>query len=293
MKRAISCRWLRSPLFAVVVLVPLVLGTSLSARAQATNQTKYPSVITLGPANPKPMTVNDVIKLSKAGLSDDTIIQQLRKKGQHFDLTTDQLIQLKQAHVSERVIQEMINPAPGAAAASAQKSTPSSGQADASRSGLPTEIGVYAKQDGRWVEVNPEVVYWNTPGLMKSMASAAIGKGDLSGRVDGTTSQNQIATPADFLLVIPEGAAITQYQLIKLRPQNDDREFRTGSDGVLHGSSAANRDLLPFAGTQVAPRTFTGRFIGQSGSEYGFLPPSAFTSNGGASGKIYSFHMTE
>ena len=97
------------------------------------------------------MTVNDVIKLSKAGLSDDTIIQQLRKKGQHFDLTTDQLIQLKQAHVSERVIQEMINPAKAAVPASA-KVTTSAGQSDASRSGLPTEIGVYAKEDGRWVE---------------------------------------------------------------------------------------------------------------------------------------------
>jgi len=56
------------------------------------------------------MTVNDVIKLSKAGLSDDLIIQQIRKKGQRFDLSTDQLIQLKTAHISDRVIQVMIDP---------------------------------------------------------------------------------------------------------------------------------------------------------------------------------------
>ncbi len=35
------------------------------------------------------MTVADVIKLSKAGVSDDLIIQQLKKKNHVFDLSTD------------------------------------------------------------------------------------------------------------------------------------------------------------------------------------------------------------
>jgi len=56
------------------------------------------------------MTVDDVIRLSKAGLSDEVIIQQIKKKGQRFDLSTDQLVQLKSASVSERVIQVMIDP---------------------------------------------------------------------------------------------------------------------------------------------------------------------------------------
>ncbi len=56
------------------------------------------------------MTVNDVIKLSKGGLGDDLIIQQIVSKGKRFDLSTDQLLQLKAAHVSDRVIQVMIDP---------------------------------------------------------------------------------------------------------------------------------------------------------------------------------------
>jgi hypothetical protein len=67
------------------------------------------------------MSVDDVIKLSKAGLSDDLIIQQIKKKGQRFDLSTDQLLQLKAAHVSERVIQAMIDPTKVAAPISTQK----------------------------------------------------------------------------------------------------------------------------------------------------------------------------
>ena len=54
------------------------------------------------------LSVNDVIKLSQAGLSDDVIIAQIRKRPQPFELSTDQLIQLKTAHVSNRVINVMI-----------------------------------------------------------------------------------------------------------------------------------------------------------------------------------------
>lgn len=60
----------------------------------------------------KMMTVDDVIRLSKAGLSDDVIIQQIRNKNkdQSINLSTDQLLQLKGAHVSDRVIGMLSNP---------------------------------------------------------------------------------------------------------------------------------------------------------------------------------------
>src|ERR1035437_5037102 len=95
------------------------------------------------------MSVDDVIKLSKAGLSDDLIIQQIRKKGQRFDLSTDQLVRLKSASVSERVIQVMIDPTKDPSPSPVEKKTESptpqqagqlSGQ-DLPGSGLPTEIG--------------------------------------------------------------------------------------------------------------------------------------------------------
>jgi hypothetical protein len=93
-------------------LVTLVLFFSCwSIAQQAKNQTQYPTTINLGsePSQTK-MTVKDVIKLSQAKISDDLIVQQLSKKGQRFDLSTEQLIELKNAGVSDRVIQAMIDP---------------------------------------------------------------------------------------------------------------------------------------------------------------------------------------
>ncbi len=57
-----------------------------------------------------PLNVDDVIKMAKAGFSDETIILQIKKRGAPFTLSTDQLIQLKSASVSEHVIQTMIDP---------------------------------------------------------------------------------------------------------------------------------------------------------------------------------------
>src|SRR5260370_6026688 len=76
------------------------------------------------------MTVEDVVRLAKAGVSDEIILAQIQGKHQSFDLTVDQLIELKSASVSERVIRAMIDisapptaPAPLAQPAAAASGT--------------------------------------------------------------------------------------------------------------------------------------------------------------------------
>ena len=286
------------PLFHVFLWLILV-GTCIFANAQS-------NVIYLSPtanSQAKPMTVVDVIKLSKAGLSDDLIIQQIRKKGQRFDLSTDQLIQLKAASVSERVIQVMIDPTKNTVPPPAEKSSApavqpalqANRQADPPSPALPTEIGVYARQKDKWTDVLPEVVNWKTGGVVKNVASVGIVKGDVNGHVNGATSRNRLTTPIEFLIVVPEGVAITEYQLIRLHQHGGNREFRTVTGGVFHVSGGATRDLTPFEGTKVSARTYTVSFSRASGAgEYGFLPPGAFTStNAASSGKIYSFRVIE
>jgi hypothetical protein len=248
------------------------------------------------------MTVDDVIRLSKAGLSDEVIIQQIKKKGQRFDLSTDQLVQLKSASVSERVIQVMIDPtndpAPSpientGAPAAQQAGQPS--RQDSLSSTLPTEVGVYAKQKGKWTEVLPEVVNWKTGGVMKSVATAGVVKGDVNGHVNGANSRNRFAAPIEFLIVTPEGVAITEYQLLHLHGHGGDREFRTVTGGVFHVSGGATRDLLAFDGQKIGSRTYTVTLSSGLGvGEYGFLPPGAYASwNAASQGKLYSFRLIE
>ncbi len=57
------------------------------------------------------ITLDQVIRLSQSGLSDETIIAQIRKRPHPFNLTLDQVLQLKDAHVSNAVILAMMEPA--------------------------------------------------------------------------------------------------------------------------------------------------------------------------------------
>lgn len=57
----------------------------------------------------KKMKIDDVIELSQAGISDDKIIYMIDRSQSHYDMTTKKIFQLKNAGVSQRLIDYMIN----------------------------------------------------------------------------------------------------------------------------------------------------------------------------------------
>jgi hypothetical protein len=235
------------------------------------------------------LTVEDVIKLAKAGLSEDIIVQQIRKNGQAFDLSTEQLIALKAANVSDRIIQVMLDPSKADTAAHSAPAAVAA-EPEPAAAALPTEVGVYAKKQGQWVEVSPEIVYWKTGGALKTIATAGILHGDVNGHVPGANSPTSFGTPLEFLIVAPEGTAMAEYQLLRLHINKDNREFRTITGGVMHSHSGSQRDQVPFDGKKIASRMFELTFPASAGpGEYGLLPPGSTS----GSGKIYSFRITQ
>lgn len=266
----------------------VILGVALAVAVPLAAQTKNAATVA------HPLTVEDVIKMSKAGLSEDIVIQQLKKKNQTFDLSTEQLVQLKTASVSDHVISVMMDPSASPAPAVAPTGAASSALASGDPS-LPNETGIYAKKQGAWTEVLPEVVNWKTGGVLKSMATAGVLKGDINGHLTGSSSRNSYTSPIEFLIVAPEGVSVTEYQLLRLRKNQDNREFRTVTGGVMHVAGGATRDVVPFESKKLAPRTFSVIFPANLGAgEYGFLPPGAVASSSAASaGKLYSFHIIE
>ena len=78
----------------------------------------------------KQLTVDDVLAMVSAGLSDNIIIAKLRKEDNSFDLSTEDLIRLKKAKVSDGVLRVMMDPkavadpAPSAPAAPAVTQVP-------------------------------------------------------------------------------------------------------------------------------------------------------------------------
>lgn len=224
------------------------------------------------------LTNDKVVTMVKAGLPSTVVVNKIRSSKTNFNTSTDELIRLKQEQVPDEVINVMINP-----------SAAPNGLSEAA--GGTKEIGVYRKQNNDWTEMPPEVVNWKTGGVMKSIASMGVVKGDVNGHLEGHESSTRVGSPVEFLVIAPEGVSITEYQLLKLNQHKDNREFRTVTGGVFHAKGGATRDLIRFEGRRIASRTFLVTLNGLTAGEYGFLPPGALTQLSGAAtlGKIYTF----
>jgi hypothetical protein len=248
------------------------------------------------------LTNDSVIKLLKAGIDEDLIISKIRDSQHSFDLSVQGMVALKEGGVSDRLMHFLMDTTkpPEAKAVpeapAALKVAPKTVEVPASRIDpiLPTEIGVYVKNDRQWTEIKSEVVIWQTGGMLKRFATAGIVQGDVNGRIKGVHSDTVVKTPLDFLIIAPEGVTIMEYQLIHLRELRDAREFRTVTGGIFSSSGGATRDSIAFEGTKVSSRTFSVKVGELDAGDYGFLPTGSATPGSSANvGKMYTFRVKD
>jgi len=238
-----------------------------------------------------------VLKMVKAGLSDDLVVSSIKSQPGAFTTTPDDLIALKSAGASDKIIAAIIEKGAAGSAAGAPTTTPLAQKAAAAAAVASpvNEVGVYFKKGETWTDLPPEVVNFKTGGVLKSIGTAGIVKGDINGHVNGNHGKTQLKSPIELLVYTPEGTAITEYQLLRLREQKDSREFRTVTGGLMHVSGGATRDLIPFESKKIAPRTYEIVLPNLGGGDFGLLPPAGgdSTSSSGRIGKIYSFRLLE
>jgi hypothetical protein len=100
------------------------------------------------PVGAAPLTNDDIIKLTQVKLGNDVIIGKIRSSTCAFDTSADALIKLKQAGVSDTVLQAMI-------AGGGAPPTSIAGQPPSSVAGgpLPTAYGYYVVADGQPLSV--------------------------------------------------------------------------------------------------------------------------------------------
>jgi hypothetical protein len=269
------------------LLAALLLAIGLAVRAQ------------------QPMNNDAVIKMAKAGLSDDVIITSVNSNPGTYDTSTDGLIALKKAKVSDKVVSAIIvksagggpSAAPAPASGFAGAAEPAGGGFGAGPA-VPAgvdSVGVYYQDpSGAWQEVTAEVVNFKTGGALKHIASVGIVKGDMNGDIAGNRSRLNLKLPASFILYVPEGTSPGEYQLLRLHVNSDNREFRSVTGGVVHEQGGASQSTVDFTSKKLAPRIYQINLNAEVGKgEYGFLPPmdSGSGKSMASSGKIYTFSL--
>lgn len=259
----------------------------------------------------QPLTNDSVIRMTKAGLGDSLIVESINATPGTFSTGANDLISLKQAGVSERVIRAMV-----AKASTTNTVTPETARSRPLLPGTGTtpetivdapavstdltgidELGIYYKDhSGKWIKMDPEIMNYRSGGALKSYGTNGVIKQDKNGHLMGETAALALTKQTEFLLYMPQGTDPVEYLLLKLRPGGQHgREFRSETGGVFHSSSGATRDEIPFNATKVAPHIYSFIFPATAGKgEYGILPPGSMTTaNAGSGGKIYTFKILE
>lgn len=253
------------------------------------------------PANDQvkhPLANADVVLMAKAKFGDQVIVKEIQANDTDFDVSVGALIDLKKNGVSQQVIEAMISASSKVHAVSAPSE---SHENSASPSGLPDEVGVYLRQNGELVTINPEIVNWRTGGVLKHTLTLGLDKGHVNGSVAGpqsplTVSQVPLGMggPLEFFIRCPEGDSASEYQLLRFWTKNNRREFRTITGGILHSSGGAQDNVVEFKFEKVAPYVYKIALKDLGPGEYGFLAPGALASaNVASEGKVYTFRISE
>jgi hypothetical protein len=247
------------------------------------------------------LTNADIVSMLRAKFDDATIIKMIQEHNANYDLSVDAMIRLKQAGATQAVLRAMIDAGPGSKnAASADTEAPAKAGATSS-SGLPDEIGVYVRQKSGLVAIEPEIVNWQTGGVLKHAATLGLDHEHVNGTVTGphsgltaTSSPGSDNGAIEFVIRCPEGNSASEYQLLRFWEKSDRREFRSITGGVLHASGGAKNNVIPFHFEKLAPYTYKVELPAIEPGEYGFLAPGMAASADLASrGKVYTFRIIE
>lgn len=215
-----------------IALLATVMGAGVCRIAadqpafpQAAAQQSAPSGTTQSPGAPKPaatkpvakpapatMTNRDVIALVKAKISDDIIIAKIRQSKTRFDTSTDGLVALKQAGVSDPLIAVMVNAGTSSGVAGSESAV-----APASAAGTTTPASTAKAKD------RPVLKLGETPANAKSEA-AATNAGATPRRASDPAPRVITQAPQNYGLYIeatgdlkPLGRIETKVQVSKFR----------------------------------------------------------------------------
>ena len=230
------------------------------------------------------MTNESVMKMARAGLGDDLIIETINTQSGRYVTDADALVTLKNAGVSDRVITAIIN--------KSRRQLTNVPEKPVELSDV-NEIGVYYKdRTGKWIAIEPEIVHIKSGGFIKSTVTHGIIREDRNGRLNGRESKLALQCPIELLIYVPEGVSANEYDFLRFRINSDNREFRVLTGGVFHSTGGADRDEVPFKPVKTAPHTYQFTVDKSTGGgEYGILPPG--TGNVTNGGKIYTFAIVE
>ena len=212
------------------------------------------------PAQDEVMTNDEVIALSKAGLSPGIIIGKIRSGTSNFDLSTDALIKLKQSGVSDDIVATMLEAKSGRSTSSTTGTTMAGGD-DPNNPMSKHSYGIYLYEvrgeQRKMTQLAPNVSAQNrTGGTFTSSLTYGIGKVKVKSNLPGRNASLQIKDSQPvfyFYLDVSSGGLNTasgipstpnEFAMVRFNQRSDNREVTIGKMNAFGGKGGLSDEYV-------------------------------------------------
>jgi hypothetical protein len=271
----------RRPAVASLVLLPLLLCWSYAQ----------------SPSGAAPLTIDGVVKLTGEKVSEDLIAALIRKNAKAFDLSSDEILELKRLGVTESIIKLLIDPTqpylppprpePPPAPVAKPVVVPSKKYpADPNAAKVPPEPGIYRFQRNAPVAVDIKLFLGQKQGA--GVGKLLLKKGRVIGYLVGPASKNRLAdvTPV-FYFRAADGKGTEEMLLVALDQKKDRRELDLGPPAP---KPEFNSDTIrQFDSLEVGPGLFRLTASALRKGEYAFFLMNTADPAKGNYGKGFDF----
>lgn len=273
------------------------------------------SIVSAAVAQDEVMTNEEVISLTKAGLSGSIIIGKIRTSKTNFDMSTDALIALKTAGVSDEIVTAMLEAKSGKAGGNTSGATPVgevTGDPNDPMSKHGYGIYLYEERNGerKMTQLQPNVSAQNRTGgqFTASMTPFGLGKVKTKANLAGRNADLQISTIKPvfyFYLDASSGGLNTssgipstpnEFTLVRFNQRSDNREVTIAKSNSWGGKGGLSDEyVVPLSAEDLGNGVFrVAPTIDLKKGEYGFYLVNSGNSNtsAGVGSKFFDFGVT-
>lgn len=258
-----------------------------------------------------PMTNEEVIALSKAGLAPSVIIGKIRTSKTQFDLSTDALIKLKSAGVSDDVVAAMLEAKSGRPVAAATGDSAAAPAGDPNDPMSKHNYGIYFYEEingqRKMTQLMPNVSAQNRTGglFTASVTPFGLGKVKTKANLPGRNPTLQITTTQPvfyFYLDVTSGGLNTssgipstpnEFTLIRFNIRSDNREVTIAKANSWGGKGGLSDEyVVPLKAEDLGNGIFrVTPTIDLKKGEYAFYLVNSGNSNvnAGVGAKFFDF----
>lgn len=258
------------------------------------------------PAMAEALSIEDIVTLTDMKLGDDAIIAKIKADGSQFDLSTDQMIELKQRGVSNAVIAAMVET--GVVDTAAEMSM------DSPDPMVPHPAGVYLLQGSgdkaKMFRIDAtSSSQMKTGGILGYALTSGIAPMSMKVSVPGGTARAKASTKPYFYFFFDQaqqGAAAgsflgstyfasspAEFNLVRLKAKKDRREAKVGKVGIGGAKMGImDEDRIPIEYDLVRPGVYRVKAVDPlEPGEYGFLYSLGSAQGGAATARIFDFSV--